>query len=296
MEGKAMKVIAHGVLELGPRLVECFVFEDGRRALGTSQVQALVGAAQNRNFEERFAKILLENGAPKQPEKGLKNAIKRLDSKAKGGAPKLQAIEFRHPTGNRTAYAYDTDAVLLILQTYAAAFRSGKLRKNQEHLGAAATDVLLACAGTGLVALVDEATGFQATRAPDYLQQRMALYLLDNPSKWRRFFAEDLSATICRLYGKPIVAANGARWLAGVWSQLYKMVLGEDVYAELKRRNPEPQHGSNHTQHLTDPAKGVLTKDLEIVHAIAKTSQSRDEFWNRLAVQYRGAPLQLRWP
>lgn len=291
-----MKVVAHGVLELGPRLVECFVFEDGRRALGTANVESLVGANGGRHFQERFAKLLEETPAAKPVVSGMRNAVKSLNSKGKEPAAKLKTIEFTHPVNGQRAFAYDTDGVLFILQTYATAFRSGKLRKNQEHLGAAATDVLLACAGTGLVALVDEATGYQTTRAPDYLQQRMALYLLDNPSKWRRFFAEDLSATICRLYGKPIVAANGARWLAGVWSQLYKMVLGEDVYAELKRRNPEPQHGSNHTQHLTDPAKGVLTKDLEIVHAIAKTSQSRDEFWNRLAVQYRGAPLQLRWP
>jgi hypothetical protein len=81
--------------------------------------------------------------------------------------------------------------------------------------------------------------------------------------------------------------------LASTYEKLYQLVLSPDVYAEIKRRNPEPHFGSNHHQLLTDPAREAITRQMPLIIGLARTSGSKDEFWARCEHHFAGRPLQL---
>lgn len=169
----------------------------------------------------------------------------------------------------------------------------GQLPPEKLSLARRANEIGSALAKVALEALVHEATGYQEIRAGDYLRQRLQAFLRDDAAKWERRFGPELVEAISRLYGHPYEGGRQPRWLANIWAQIYKIVLGEDVFEALRERNPMPRFGSNHHQYLTEPMQGLMKTDLAIVAAIARTSSSPDEFVARLRTHFRREPLQL---
>lgn len=124
----------------------------------------------------------------------------------------------------------------------------------------------------------------------------IALTLRLSPAEAASVWSRELIAELERLYRKE--HWNGREqlpiWLAFPMGRIWRTVLGDTAYAELKRRNPEPRGGSLHYQWLQE-ARHELVKqsDMGITIALAKQSRTAAEFWNRLDAHYGRAPLQL---
>ena len=193
------------------------------------------------------------------------------------------------PPGGRVAHAVDVDTVVEICSAYADAMSRGELRRNQLHLATNATRVLAAAAKVGLSALVDEATGYDAIRE----RGELARIFSDELNAWEMVFTPQLVARLCALgfAGQRNVAWSGGAYprpLAKVFRRIYDLLLGDGVASRLKERNPEPRHGSNHHQWLTDEARDVLKRNMGIVTFCAQQSHSRREFLSRLKAHYSG--------
>lgn len=267
--------VANASIDLGFGPIECDVLSDGRRVLRSRHVDGLFGVAAKKG--------------------DLQRSVVRIASKHADLAspPTFDAIEYKAPGAPRV-HGYEPRGIVDVCRMLVRARSLGVLLESQIPIADAAMNLLAALAGIAIEAMIDEATGIQATRAPDYLQRRFDLLLrqADDPDRWRRMWSEDFTARMCFLYGKPHTGPN-PRWMAEVNGWVYRMVLGDEAYAELKRRNPLPTHYSNHHQFLTDPARALMAKDLDIILALANTSTSRREFRHRTEVQYRGKALQL---
>lgn len=113
----------------------------------------------------------------------------------------------------------------------------------------------------------------------------------DQTTVWERGVIQDL----CRLYRKPWDGEGvWPLWLKEPLGKIYRIVLGETVYSELKRRNPDPRDGSLNYQFLSEAKhKHMQHKDMMVVEALAKTARTRPEFFENLRHVYRGTPLQL---
>ena len=61
--------------------------------------------------------------------------------------------------------------------------------------------LLAACAKVGLIALIDEATGYQRDRPVDALQFKLRLYLAEEMRKWEKTFPDELWEQFGRLTG-----------------------------------------------------------------------------------------------
>ncbi len=206
----------------------------------------------------------------------------------------VPSIKFEMPERGG-ASGFEATFLIDLCNAYVDAFFAGDLHPSQRHIARAARAVLSATAKVGIEALIDEATGHQTNRPGDYLARRLDAFLRREPGRWERAFPPSAIVALCRLYREPYRQGRIPRFLASVFHTIYHVVLGDDVAAELKRRNPAPRFGRNHHQFLADGPRQLLADDVRILELLANQSGSAEEFWARLRAVYRKEPLQLAW-
>ena len=70
---------------------------------------------------------------------------------------------------------------------------------------AVAADMLMrSFAKVGIIALVDEATGYQDKREKDALQELLSIYLTEEKLKWAKTFPDEFYKHLFRLRGSNI--------------------------------------------------------------------------------------------
>src|SRR5438445_384478 len=70
---------------------------------------------------------------------------------------------------------------------------------SHRQIAAKAAMFLAACSKVGLVALIDEATGYQYARAEDALQVKLRAFLAEEMRKWEPTFPDELWREFGRL-------------------------------------------------------------------------------------------------
>jgi hypothetical protein len=153
---KPLKVIAgtpDKPLVIGEVEIQCYVLEDETRVLSQRGLQSGIGMSSGggKGGARRVASFL---GSCER--KGLD--IKDLAARA--NAP----IEFQLPGGGRTVFGYPATLLVDLCETILAARDSGSLSRNQEHIADRADKLIRGLATVGIIALVDEATGYQRIR------------------------------------------------------------------------------------------------------------------------------------
>ncbi len=252
-------------------LLDCYVLNDGRRVVSQRGiVRALAGASSETNPLGRYLDKLPKRFAHLQAS---------------------SEIEFQGPTG--PAKGREAQWLVDMLLAYDEADDAGELHHTQRHLARQARALLRGLAKVGIVALVDEATHYQAVRAPDELAMVLRAVLAEEAGDWERLWNVQIVDPLCRLHGERFVGGKQPRWLASTYDKIYRLLLGDDVVNQLKSRNPEPKHGSNHHQWLTPAARTIVANQLHVVAALALTAASKRDFWVRMSHHYEGLPLQL---
>lgn len=118
---------------------------------------------------------------------------------------------------------------------------------------------------------------------------------LENRTEWSRLWDNEVLEPLARIGGVSVrVAGNRINpWFLGPIGRIYELILGRETIEEIRRRNPAPVKGSNHHQLLEEKLREAVGDSVRLVAAIARTSQSMDQFWNRMQVQFNAGPLQL---
>ncbi len=155
-----------------------------------------------------------------------------------------------------------------------------------------ACDVLMrGLAHTGIVALVDEATGYQYDRARDALARILEQFIAEELRPWTRTFPLEFYEQIFRLKGWPFDPATmqGPRALGNYTNNIVYARLAPGVLEELKRKNPvvDGRRRHKHFQWLTgEIGHPKLLAHLEGVKIIMRESSSWDDFLRRLNRHY----------
>lgn len=84
---------------------------------------------------------------------------------------------------------------------YLSAREDGTLAANQEKMAAVSEILVRSLAQVGIVALVDEATGYQEVRPQDALQEFLAQIVMKELAAWVQRFPEEFFFNIYRLKG-----------------------------------------------------------------------------------------------
>lgn len=83
--------------------------------------------------------------------------------------------------------------------------------------------------------------------------------------------------------------------LAFAYGRTWRIILGDAVYEELKRRNPEPRDGSLHGQWIRDERLRLIRReDMVVTMFVARRSTRWTEYETEMRAHFRRAPIQLR--
>jgi hypothetical protein len=153
-------------------------------------------------------------------------------------------------------------------------------------------------ARVGIIALVDEATGYQEQRAKDELARILEAYVQEEYRPWTRMFPEEFFRQIYRIHGWPYKPGNAKR-TPFCGHLINKYVYGElppGVLDQLRKLNPTTNRGyrrHKHFQFLTaDTGNEHLDRQIMTVITLMRISENKDELERYFARAF-GKPIPM---
>ncbi len=268
------KAAYSGVLEIGDARIPCAVLEDGTRILTQEGFLMAIGrsgkpAAGRGSKVEKVAPFL-----------DLMNLKPFVDLEL---ADSTKPIVFRVPSGGR-AYGYKAELLPKVCEVYLRARDAGVLLKTQQKFAAACDILVRALAHVGIVALVDEATGYQAERERDALARILEAFVSKELKKWVKTFPPEYYRELCRLKGieYPPVKKTFPQYFGHLTNDIVYDRLAPGVKDELQRKNPvvdQKHRRHKHHQYLTrDIGHPALREHLWAATALMKASDDWSQF------------------
>lgn len=269
-----LKAIHEGVLKFGEKEIHCAVLNDGSRVVLSSEVFKAFDRPRKGKSQD----------VPDQTPAFL-TASNLQEFVSEDIEQRTIPVQFISKQG-RLLSGYDALIIADVCQILMSAKQAGTLLPSQNKMAESAEIILLSLAKTGIIALVDEATGYDKdkSRARDELQRFLAEFMNKEAASWVKMFPDEFFEDICRMRGW-VWSANGKRTgaLAYVINDLVYDRIGPCVHAQLNELNPISSPGQRrkrHHQFLTEEkGKPMLKSHLEKLHLIAVLSNYRwDKF------------------
>jgi hypothetical protein len=216
----------------------------------------------------------------------------------------LELIEYRTPSGGLKK-GYRAEIVPLVCEVYLSARDvPGALHPSQQKIAKACEIIMRSLAKLGIVALVDEATGYQEVRDRLALQKILEKYVTDEWAKWTRTFPDEFYKNLFRLKGIPFPFIPNSKKkpsYVGHWTNdIVYSRLAPGVLDELRKKNPRNDSGNRsrkHHQYLTrDYGHPALRELLSNVIFLMKTCETDAEFKKKLdyaAPKYTETPMLM---
>lgn len=175
---------------------------------------------------------------------------------------------------------YDAKILPLICDVYLDARLADALKKQQIPLAMMAESLIRSFSKIGIIALVDEATGYQYDRERDDLERLLAIYLSEERLKWAKMFPDEFYRQIYRLKKWPYPQGTGKTpYIGRLTNQYIYEKLPPGVLAKLRELNPRnpltKRRPATFHQHLSvDIGQPDLRDHLLQVIALLKASSN----------------------
>jgi hypothetical protein len=179
--------------------------------------------------------------------------------------------------------------------------RKEEIPRQYEHIVRACDALIRALAAVGIVALVDEATGYQYERARLALQAILEKYLRKELAAWVKVFPDEFYEQIYRLRNWQWrgISVNRPQVVASYTKDLVYARLAPKILQELEALNPLDAKGRRHARHhqwLTeDIGNPALRQHLFGLIVLMRASKDWNEFKQRVddALPRCGETLKL---
>ena len=260
-----------GTLQVGDISFQCHVLNDLRRVLTQREVvRVLSGGRRSGSY--------LQN-VPGHPPEAFADRV----------------IPFSMPGGSPHNHGFEATLLIEICEAYLEARDAGTLHPSQANIARMAEIIMRACARVGIIALIDEATGYQEIREKRALQAKLRAFIADQMGEWVKRFPDDFWYELARLEGIRYSPRNRPlRWGKYVMAFVYDAI-DPDVGQRLREINRDPAHGHNHHQWLREFGHQELNNHLQQVVAVMKLCGDMDDFRRKFARVFSKGPLQLEF-
>lgn len=176
-------------LKIGELEIECYVLEDGTRVLTQASFLEALG-------RHRKARVRHMEGEDRIPAILYGKAINPFITKET--LEKTTPVIFRQRNGVK-AYGFRAELLPEVCEVYLKARDAGVLPANQRHVADQAYMLIRGLAHVGIIALVDEATGFQYDRPRRDLEEQLKKFLSESLRRWVQTFPTAYFKHLCRL-------------------------------------------------------------------------------------------------
>ena len=146
----------------------------------------------------------------------------------------------------------------------------------------------------GIIAQIDEATGYQYERAADALQVKLQAYIAEELRDWEKTFPDELWEQFGRLTNWKGPIYSRPKWWGHLVNELIYEALDPDVAKYLKENKPKPFHGQNYHQWLSEDVglKALIPHIYKII-GMAEGCQDIRELRDKVAARYGRRLVQL---
>lgn len=291
-EGKSVlpRATHEGFLHIGDVVIACAVLENGQRLLTQSGFMMALGRARQAKGREYYDADV--NLPAFLTAKNLRAFISKDLEKTSS------QVEFRTVRG-MTAFGYPAELLPKVCDVFIDADDAGELTKGQKHIAAQARLLIRGLAHVGIIALVDEATGYQDERARDALAKILEAFIAKELRPWVRTFPTDFYKEMFRLRKIPYREdVRRPQYIGVLTNDLVYSRLAPGVLDELRRLTPRDDKGRLKThlhRRLTeDVGHPKLQQHLSAVSALMKASDTWEQFKpmvDRALPKYKRLPL-----
>lgn len=265
------QAMREGSIKLGDLELPCAVLEDGRRVLTQSGVMLALGRSRQVKSHKYFDADV--NLPAFLQAKNLKPFI------SNDLAVTSSRIDFRTMAGSK-AFGFTADVLPSICEVFIDAEREGKLIESQKHIAVRARILYKGFAKLGIVALIDEATGYQEIRARDALQAYLEKFIRKELAAWVKTFPDEFFRELYRLKKWPWSGSSRRPSVVGHYINdlIYKRI-GPGVLAELERKNPIDDKGRRKAKHFQWLTEDIGNPSLaQHMHALIGFMRAEDDW------------------
>lgn len=278
-----------GELKLADLSIPCYVLEDGTRILSGRGMQEALKMVDD-NEKTSGHRILRYLG-----QKSLKPFIFR--EKTSGHFEPLICYD-----GNRQINGYEATVLVDICDGILEARKHIKLSSRQAIIADQCEILVRSFAKVGIIALVDEATGYQYDREHFELQKILSAYISDEILKWQLTFTDDFYKEVYRLWGLPFIPKyikNKPSFIGKLTTKYIYEQLPKGVVDKIKEKTGKTEKGNwkyKWHQSLTpEIGREHLKKQIIEVTTLMSISQTKEEFDDLFQRKYHSSPIQLQF-
>jgi len=267
-----------GELVIGDLRIPCAVLEDGRRVISEHGITTALGSRSGAS--KRLKKSTGEAGTPLPIFLAPPRLSPYIPDELLSGP--LCAITYR--TGTRKIIGYAAEALPKICDVWLKAREDGVLQRQQFGRAQKAEILMRGLAHVGIIALVDEATGYQQVRDRQALHKILEEFIAKELQPWTKTFPDEFYEHLFRLRGwqyKPLSTSRPGAVAQYTVNLVYER-LAPGVIDELKNRAAKGENGKRKHrlhQHLTaDIGHPKLKELISNVLVLQRVNDNWDDF------------------
>lgn len=268
-----------GEIKIGDMVIACCVLEDGRRLISETGISSILGSTGGKSYKLRDAASESSDGplplflASKALQPFIHAAFDGMD---------LSLVEYLD--GSKIASGYEAKILPKVCEVWLRAKEEGALQASQIAKAKKAEILMRGLAYTGIIALVDEATGFQKDREKDALVKILEAFVAKEIQPYLKTFPADYYEQLFRLYGLSYPPKDKKpQWRPSFFGHITNDVvyarLAPELLPELKKAANKAERKSKLHQWLTsDLGHPKLREHLASIVSILKLSKTPSQF------------------
>jgi hypothetical protein len=243
-EAQLPKATHKGVLKIADLEIPCFVLDDGRRVISGRGMTAAIGMKGRGQGVARIGGMkAIRSNKNHSLLVAIENPIRFLGESPKIGVP---------------SDGFEATVLQELCESLLAARDARLITTEHERRYVQFAEALIrAFARVGIVALVDEATGYQAVRPKDALQRYLEMLIRKELAAWAKKFPDEFYENIYKLRGWkwPGISKNRYSVVAHYTRDLVYERMAPGLLKELENKSPKDDQGNRESklhQWLTD--------------------------------------------
>jgi hypothetical protein len=288
--GDTPRATHEGALTIAELTLQCAVLQDGRRVLSERGVLKALGMSGGGS---QFKRGIIDPSAADGDAVRLPMFVANVTLRPFIGnellALLMQPVLYRSKKGGQLARGLEATLIPKVCEVWLRARDAKVLRANQLGPALKADALMRGLANTGIIALVDEATGYQEVRDRQALQAILDAFLRKEFAAWAKRFPDEYFHEIFRLRGwkwdelrKQSGKGQGPRVIGKYTNDIVYSRLAPGILDELQMRNPPSAAGQRRVHHhrffTEEIGHPALAQHLSNVITLMRGAENWEEF------------------
>lgn len=284
------RITHEGEITLGNTVIPCYVLEDGTRVLSSMAMQGALKMVEK--SDDKTTKT-----PSRLPDFLAQKSLQPFIYKEKSPDDYAPIICYK---GNQKINGYEATVLADICEAFLEARKNITLSSRQRIIAEQCEILIRGFARVGLIALIDEATGYQYDRERFELQKILNAYVSEEILKWQLTFTDEFYKEVFRLWGLPFIPKYircKPSFIGKLTSKYIYERLPKGVLERIKEKIGKTEKGNYrykwHQSLTPEVGREALKKQIHEVTALMSISESKEQFNALFEKKYKTSPIQL---